>query len=78
MREPAPWWPEDLGLPTAVGGQDDLRYAYFAGRRRLTLGFSQTSGFTRGCALGKSCREPRGGCQSEPDCQTRRAADAHR
>ncbi len=37
MRDLAPWWSEDLGQPTATGGQNDLRYAYFAGRRRLVV-----------------------------------------
>jgi hypothetical protein len=37
LRETAPWWPEGLGQPTTAGGQDDLRYAYFASRRRLAV-----------------------------------------
>ena len=32
-----PWWPADLGRPSASGSQNDLRYAYFAARRRLAI-----------------------------------------
>lgn len=31
------WWPSELGQPNASGGQNDMRYAYFAGPRRLAL-----------------------------------------
>lgn len=31
------WWPEGLGEPSTVGGQDGLRYAYFADQRRLVV-----------------------------------------
>jgi hypothetical protein len=31
------WWPEGLGTPASVGAQNDLRYAYFPGVRRLVL-----------------------------------------
>ncbi|MET0343543.1 MAG: SHOCT domain-containing protein [Polyangiales bacterium] len=31
------WWPGELGQPNASGGQNDLRYAYFAGPRRLAI-----------------------------------------
>jgi len=31
------WWPGDLGSPNASGGQNDIRYAYFAGPRRLAV-----------------------------------------
>ncbi|ANT63113.1 hypothetical protein AYJ57_21835 (plasmid) [Salipiger sp. CCB-MM3] len=30
-------WPADLGQPTSVGTQNDLRYAYFADKRRLAI-----------------------------------------
>jgi hypothetical protein len=32
-----PWWPAKLGTPEAAGGQDDVRYAYFADERRLAV-----------------------------------------
>ena len=32
MRQPSDWWPADLGTPSAVGAQNDLRYAVFPGR----------------------------------------------
>ena len=32
-----PWWPADLGSPDSAGAQDDARYAYFAGKRRLAI-----------------------------------------
>ena len=33
----ANWWPAELGIPSATGSQNNLRYAYFAGSRRLAL-----------------------------------------
>ncbi|NNJ09767.1 SHOCT domain-containing protein [Chloroflexales bacterium ZM16-3] len=33
----APWWPTELGSPTASGAQNGVRYAYFAAARRLAL-----------------------------------------
>lgn len=38
------WWPADLGVPSAVGGQNDVRYAFFPGTRRLAI---QIGGVTR-------------------------------
>lgn len=31
------WWPVDLGSPSATGSQNNLKYAYFAGARRLAV-----------------------------------------
>jgi hypothetical protein len=31
------WWPQDLGAPSATGSQNNVRYAYFAGPRRLAV-----------------------------------------
>jgi len=31
------WWPAELGSPSSSGGQNDARYAYFPGARRLAL-----------------------------------------
>jgi hypothetical protein len=31
------WWPDELGEPSAVGSQNDLRYAFFPKRRRLIV-----------------------------------------
>jgi hypothetical protein len=31
------WWPQDLGIPNAVGSQNDVKYAYFASPRRLAV-----------------------------------------
>jgi hypothetical protein len=31
------WWPADLGQPSSSGGQNDGRYAYFPGPRRLAI-----------------------------------------
>ena len=33
----ASWWPAELGTPASVGAQNDLRYAYFPGARRLAI-----------------------------------------
>jgi hypothetical protein len=33
----AHWWPRDLGAPSATGNQNNVRYAYFAGARRLAV-----------------------------------------
>lgn len=37
MKGQEPWWPEGLGQPTTAGAQDAMRYAYFAGQRRLAV-----------------------------------------
>jgi hypothetical protein len=31
------WWPQDLGSPNAMGSQNNVRYAYFSGPRRLAV-----------------------------------------
>jgi hypothetical protein len=31
------WWPSEFGTPSASGGQNHLRYAYFANARRLAV-----------------------------------------
>jgi len=31
------WWPADLSGPASTGAQNDLRYAYFPGSRRLAI-----------------------------------------
>ncbi len=31
------WWPAELGSPTSTGAQNDLRYAFFPGPRRLAI-----------------------------------------
>jgi hypothetical protein len=31
------WWPTELGNPTSTGAQNDLRYAFFPGPRRLAI-----------------------------------------
>jgi len=33
----ARWWPAELGEPASTGAQNDLRYAYFPGARRLAI-----------------------------------------
>lgn len=33
----AEWWPRHLGTPSAVGSQNSVRYAYFAGINRLAV-----------------------------------------
>lgn len=32
-----PWWPDELGTPSASGAQNDMRYAYFPSTRRLAM-----------------------------------------
>ena len=36
-RGSAGWWPADLGVPSATGGQNDARYAIFPATRRLAI-----------------------------------------
>jgi hypothetical protein len=36
-RERANWWPTDLGVPSSLGAQNEVRYAYFPGSRRLAI-----------------------------------------
>ena len=31
------WWPPELGVPNAIGSQNNVRYAYFANARRLAV-----------------------------------------
>ncbi len=31
------WWPAELGAPNSTGSQNNVRYAYFAGGRRLAV-----------------------------------------
>lgn len=31
------WWPRELGSPSAIGTQNNVRYAYFANQRRLAV-----------------------------------------
>jgi hypothetical protein len=38
------WWPSELGAPASTGAQNDLRYAFFPGTRRLAI---QHGGATR-------------------------------
>jgi hypothetical protein len=33
----AKWWPADLGFPSSLGVQNEVRYAYFPATRRLAL-----------------------------------------
>jgi hypothetical protein len=33
----ANWWPSDLGVPSSLGAQNDVRYAYFPATRRLAI-----------------------------------------
>ena len=40
MKPMAPleqWWPNGLGQPNSAGGQNDLKYAYFADSHRLAV-----------------------------------------
>ena len=36
-QESNAWWPANLGIPSASGGQNTLHYAYFAQRNRLAV-----------------------------------------
>jgi hypothetical protein len=33
----ANWWPTDLGVPSSLGAQNEVRYAYFPATRRLAI-----------------------------------------
>jgi hypothetical protein len=37
MQSGAGWWPSEFGSPSSSGGQNDMRYAYFPGPRRLAV-----------------------------------------
>jgi hypothetical protein len=45
MQEPA-WWRANLGTPSAVGAQNDLKYAVFPGERRLAINTAAESRFS--------------------------------
>jgi hypothetical protein len=34
------WWPDDLGAPSSVGAQNEIRYSYFPAARRLAVDLS--------------------------------------
>jgi hypothetical protein len=36
-RAQGSWWPAELGRPNSAGAQNNMRYAYFAGPRRLAI-----------------------------------------
>jgi hypothetical protein len=36
-RKSADWWPADLGIPSSVGSQNEMRYAFFPTTRRLII-----------------------------------------
>ncbi|HUP79457.1 MAG TPA: SHOCT domain-containing protein, partial [Pirellula sp.] len=36
------WWPAEMGSPNASGSQNQYRYAYFAGMRRLAISDGQS------------------------------------
>ena len=38
----AGWWPAELGQPAAVGGQNELSYAYFPDKHRLAIRHGDT------------------------------------
>jgi hypothetical protein len=38
------WWPDNLGVPSSAGGQNNVRYAVFPGTRRLAI---QIDGVTK-------------------------------
>src|SRR6201988_853551 len=44
MFTSANWWPANLGVPSAVGGQNNVRYAIFPSTRRLAI---QIDGVTK-------------------------------
>jgi hypothetical protein len=44
MFTSANWWPANLGVPSAVGGQNNVRYAIFPSTRRLAI---QINGVTK-------------------------------
>jgi hypothetical protein len=36
-RDQANWWSSDLGVPSSLGAQNEVRYAYFPAARRLAI-----------------------------------------
>jgi hypothetical protein len=57
----ASWWPADLGVPSASGGQNDARYAIFPSTRRLAI---QINGVTKVFETGE---HQIGGVQQQQD-----------
>jgi hypothetical protein len=37
MASAEPWWPKELGSPSATGAQNELRYAFFPASRRVAV-----------------------------------------
>jgi len=42
MTPQPPWWPTNWGEPAASGSQNDIRYAFFPGERRLLIQLNGT------------------------------------
>ena len=65
------WWPADLGVPSSLGAQNELRYAYFPATRCLAIDINgkvtvydtqdhQISGLATACSLETFASAPRG------------------
>ena len=65
LNGPSSWWPAELGEPSSTGAQNDMRYAFFPGSRRLAIqrgnqtqiydsGEHQFSGFSQQQGSGQS------------------------
>jgi Short C-terminal domain len=56
------WWPGDLGAPSSVGVQNDVRYAYFPAARRLVVDLNGkvTVYDTQGHEIGGFSQQQRG------------------
>jgi hypothetical protein len=49
---PPNWWPADLGVPSSLGAQNNVRYAYFPGKRRLAVDLKVTEYNTQDHQIG--------------------------
>jgi hypothetical protein len=67
---PANWWPAEFGVPSASGGQNEMRYAVFPSTRRLAIEINgATSVFDTASIESAACnssRAPDIGQQSSP------------
>lgn len=61
----AGWWPEEFGTPSSSGAQNDLRYAFFPGTRRLAISRAgETSVYDTGEHMISGVSQQQGGDQS--------------
>lgn len=59
------WWPKEFGSPSSSGAQNDMRYAFFPGTRRLVIGaHGETTTYDTGEHMISGVSQQQSGSQS--------------